>query len=47
MPVKKVGKSAYKWGPSGKVYRGPAAKKKAMKQGVAAYAAGYRAKRKK
>ena len=46
MPVKKVGKAGYKWGQSGKVYRGPAAKKKAMKQGVAAYAAGYRDKKK-
>ena len=35
MPVRKVGKDGYKWGKSGKTYRGKDAKKKAEKQGRA------------
>jgi hypothetical protein len=35
MPVKKVGKDAYKFGSSGKTYRGKGAKTKAAKQGAA------------
>lgn len=41
MPVHKV-KGGYKWGKSGKVYKGKGAKKKAAKQGKAAFANGYR-----
>lgn len=41
MPVKKVG-SGYRWGTKGKIYRGKNAKKKAARQGRAAYANGYR-----
>jgi hypothetical protein len=43
MPVKKVG-SGYKWGNSGKVYPTRA---QAERQGRAAYANGYRGKKKK
>lgn len=35
MPVKKVGKSCYKYGDKGKKYCGSGAKKKAAKQGRA------------
>lgn len=45
MPVHKVGKDAYKWGKSGKVYRGKNAKAKAEAQGRAAYANGYKGKK--
>ncbi len=45
MPTRKVGKGCYKWGKSGKKYCGSGAKKKANKQGRAAYANGYRPKR--
>lgn len=41
MPVHKVG-SGYQWGKHGKIYYGKNAKKKAAKQGRAAYAHGYR-----
>lgn len=44
MPVRKVAKGGYRWGGHGKVYRGKGAKKKALKQGRAAFAAGYRGK---
>jgi len=44
MPVRKVG-SGYQWGSHGKIYRGKGARKKAAKQGAAAYAHGYRGKR--
>jgi len=44
MPVRKVGKNAYKWGSKGKTYRGKGARAKAARQGRAAYAAGYRGK---
>ncbi len=44
MPVRKV-KGGYKWGSKGKTYKGPGAKKKAAKQGRAAYANGYRGKK--
>lgn len=43
MPVHKS-KGGYKWGKSGKVYRGKNAKAKAARQGRAAYANGYRGK---
>lgn len=42
MPVKKV-KGGYRWGSRGKVYK---SKAKAEKQGRAAYASGYKKKRK-
>ena len=41
MPVKKVS-GGYRWGSKGKLYKGKDAKKKAAKQGRAAYAHGYR-----
>ncbi len=41
MPVRKV-KGGYRWGSKGKIYRGKNAKKKATKQGRAAYAHGYK-----
>jgi hypothetical protein len=44
MPVKKVS-GGYKWGNSGKLYKGKDAKKKAAKQGRAAYANGYKGKK--
>lgn len=47
MPVHRVvkdGKVGYRWGQDGKVYFGESGKKKAAKQGQAAYAAGYRKK---
>lgn len=43
MPVRKV-KGGYRWGGHGKVYHGKGAKKKAAKQGRAAYASGYKGK---
>lgn len=43
MPVRKV-KGGYRWGGHGKVYRGKGARRKAAKQGRAAYANGYRGK---
>ena len=49
MPVMRVqgpgGRVGYRWGTSGKVYTGPGAKEKAQRQGRAASASGYRAKR--
>ena len=42
MPVKKV-KGGYRWGSKGKVYK---SKAKAQKQARAAYANGYRGKKK-
>lgn len=44
MPVHKV-KSGYKFGKSGKTYRGKVAKKKAQKQARAIYASGYKEKK--
>lgn len=41
MPVHKV-KGVYKFGKSGKTYRGKGAKKKAEKQARAIYASGYK-----
>ncbi len=41
MPVRKV-KGGYKWGSSGKVYK---RKKDALKQARAAYASGYKGKK--
>lgn len=53
MPVKPVyttrnGKpvKGYRWGEHGKIYTGPGAERKAAQQGQAAYAAGYKPKRK-
>ena len=43
MPVKKV-KGGYKWGSTGKVYK---TKEAALKQARAAYASGYKKKKKK
>ena len=45
MPVRKVGSNCYKWGSSGKKYCGKGAKAKAARQGRAAYASGYRPKK--
>ena len=42
-PVKAV-KGGYRWGNSGKIYKGKGAKAKAAKQGRAAYANGYKGK---
>ena len=50
MPVRKViqdGKIGFRWGDQGHVYFGPGAEAKATLQGRAAYAAGYRAEKKK
>ncbi len=44
MPVRKV-KGGYRWGSHGKIYRGKGARKKAGKQGAAAYAHGYKGKK--
>jgi hypothetical protein len=49
MPVKKCvvnGKTGYKWGNTGKCYTGKGAKAKATRQGRAAYANGYKGKKK-
>lgn len=53
MPVRKVqitrnGKTVtgYKWGTSGKIYTGTGAQQRAAAQGRAAYASGYRTKKK-
>jgi hypothetical protein len=43
MPLEKV-KGGIRWGKHGKVYRGKAAKAKALKQARAAYANGYKGK---
>jgi len=43
MPVKKV-KNGWRWGSSGKTYKN---KKDAEKQGKAAYASGYKGKKKR
>lgn len=45
MPVHKV-KGGYKFGKSGKTYRGKGAKKKAQKQARAVFASGYEEKHK-
>lgn len=44
MSVHKV-KGGYKFGKSGKIYRGKGAKKKAQKQARVIYASGYREKK--
>lgn len=49
MPVHKTtskGKPAYQWGTHGKKYTGKGAEKKAAAQGRAAYANGYKGKKK-
>ena len=43
MPVHKVN-GGYRWGSHGKIYKGKGAKQKAVRQGRAAYANGYRGK---
>lgn len=45
MPIRKV-KGGYQWGKSGKIYKGKGAKQKAAKQARAAYANGYKSKKK-
>lgn len=45
MPVHKV-KGGYRWGSHGKLYRGNGAKAKAARQGRAAYASGYKGRKK-
>lgn len=44
MPVHKV-KGGYKFGKTGKVYKGKGAKRKAEKQARAIYASGYKEKK--
>ena len=44
MPVHKV-KVGYRFGKTGKIYRGKGAKKKAEKQARAIYASGYKEKK--
>ena len=44
MPVR-CNKSGRRWGSKGKLYKGKGAKKKAARQGRAAYANGYRKKK--
>lgn len=44
MPVRKV-KGGYKFGKSGKTYRGKGEKKKAQKQARAIYTSGYKEKK--
>jgi hypothetical protein len=45
MPVQKVNGGGYRWGDSGKVYKGKGAKEKAEKQGKAAFSSGYKEKK--
>jgi hypothetical protein len=45
MPVHKTN-GGYQWGSHGKVYKGKNAKEKAEEQGKAAYANGYKGKKK-
>ena len=46
MPVRRVqgpgGRIGYQWGTTGKIYTGPDAMQKAIRQGQAAYRNGYR-----
>lgn len=44
MPVHKAKGGGWKWGKSGKTYKGKGAKAKAMKQAKAIYASGYKGK---
>ncbi len=44
MPVHKVS-GGYKWGHSGKLYRGRGAKSRALRQARAIYASGYKGRR--
>lgn len=46
MPIRKI-HGGYKWGSSGKLYRGKGAKLKAIKQAKAIYASGYKKKKSK
>lgn len=46
MPVHKVGKNCFQWGNHGKKYCGKGARQKAAAQGQAAYASGYKGKKK-
>lgn len=43
MPVRKV-KGGYKWGKSGKLYKGKGAKQKAQRQARAIYSSGFKGK---
>ena len=47
MPVRKVGKDAYRWGKTGKIYFGKGAKRKALMQGLAIENSGYEEPRKR
>jgi hypothetical protein len=47
MPVRKVGKRAFKFGSKGKVYKGKGAKAKAKRQGRAIHASKARRGKKK
>ena len=44
MPVHRTKSGGYKWGKSGKTYRGKGAKAKAARQGRAIRASGYKKK---
>jgi hypothetical protein len=44
MPVHPIKGGGWRWGAHGKVYHGKDAKKRAAKQGRAAYAHGYKGK---
>ena len=46
MPVEKID-GGYRWGKSGKIYKGKGAKKKAEKQGQAIRATGWTEKKRK
>ena len=46
MPIKKCGKTGYKFGESGKCYSGSGAREKAVKQGQAIKASQNRSKKK-
>lgn len=46
MPIQKVGANCFRWGNSGKIYCGKGAQAKAAKQGKAAFANGYKGKKK-
>jgi len=45
MPVHRTKGGGYRWGKHGKIYYGKNARKKATRQGRAAYANGYRGKK--
>ena len=47
MPVHKTKDGGYQWGKTGKVYKGPGAKEKATKQGIAIKISQEKQKKKK